>query len=149
MKAQNYFKSLIYHKLTPLARQASLRELIRVFKALADTTRVRIIKMLKKRSLCVCELQEILGIAQSSVSRHLKILEDAGLVEHEKCGQWVNYHLATDKDKNPYASLMLVHLDSWLEHYPQIQQDRELMDTVNRNALCRKKQSGNSRISLP
>ena len=54
-----------------------MKELMKTLKALADTTKVRIIKMLQNKRLCVCELQEILGIAQSSVSRHLKILEDA------------------------------------------------------------------------
>jgi ArsR family transcriptional regulator len=115
-----------------------LKELMRTLKALADTTRVRIIKMLQNKSLCVCELQEILEIAQSSVSRHLKILEDAGLVEHEKCGQWVNYRLIT-KGENPYAWAMLYHLSSWLEDHSQTQKDRELMKRVNRDTLCRKK----------
>ena len=112
---------------------------MRTFKALADTTRVRIIKMLQNKSLCVCELQEILGIAQSSVSRHLKILEDADLVEHEKCGQWVNYRLIT-KGENPYAWTMLYHLDFWLEDHSQTQKDKELMNKVNRETLCRKKE---------
>jgi len=125
-----------------------LKELMRTLKALADTTRVRIIKMLQNKSLCVCELQEILGIAQSSVSRHLKILEDAGLVEHEKCGQWVNYRLIT-KGENLYAWTMLYHLDSWLEDSPQTQKDRELMRRVNRDTLCRKKDKNTSLSSLP
>ncbi|MEW5802869.1 MAG: metalloregulator ArsR/SmtB family transcription factor [bacterium] len=125
-----------------------MKELMRTFKALADTTRVRIIKMLQKKSLCVCELQEILGIAQSSVSRHLKILEDAGLVEREKCGQWVNYQLITDGNKNPYTSVMLHHLDSWLEDHTQTQMDRELMKSVNRDTLCTKRAKISSLSSL-
>jgi len=125
-----------------------LKELMRTLKALADTTRVRIIKMLQNKSLCVCELQEILGIAQSSVSRHLKILEDANLVEHEKCGQWMNYRLIT-KGENPYAWTMLYHLGSWLEDHPQTQKDRELMKKVNRETLCMKKTKIPSLNSLP
>lgn len=104
-----------------------MKELMKVLKALADTTRVKIIKILQKKGMCVCELQEILGTAQSSVSRHLKILEDAGLIEHEKCGMWVNYQLIT-RDEHPYASAMLYHLDSWLENDSQIQRDRERID---------------------
>lgn len=118
-----------------------MKGLTRVLKALADTTRIRIIKMLQKKKLCVCELQEILGIAQSSVSRHLKILEDAGLVEHEKCGQWVNYKIAAknnDLPENTYASALLDHLHSWIENNPQIQKDRELMVIVDRTKICHK-----------
>ena len=76
-----------------------------------------------------------MGIAQSSVSRHLKILEDAGLIEHEKCGMWVNYQLIT-RDENPYASAMLYHLDSWLENHPQIQRDRECVDKECADKEC-------------
>lgn len=118
-----------------------MKELTRVFKALADTTRIRIIKMLQGKKLCVCELQEILGIAQSSVSHHLKILEDAGLVEHEKYGQWVNYKIAAENDalpENTYAHTMLHHLNSWIENNPQVQKDRGLMAIVDRANICRR-----------
>lgn len=93
--------------------------------------------MLQKKSLCVCELQEILGIAQSNVSRHLKILEDADLVEHEKNGQWVDYKINTS-EAGAYASAMLIHLRSWIENHAEIQKDREQIKTVNRNDIYRK-----------
>ena len=119
-----------------------MKGLTRVFKALADTTRLRIIKMLQKKNLCVCELQEVLGIAQSSVSHHLKILENAGLVEHEKCGQWVDYKITAENDalpENTYARTMLHHLDSWIENNPQIRKDRGLMAVVDRANICQKR----------
>jgi len=118
-----------------------MKELTRVFKALADTTRIRIVKMLQEKNLCVCELQEVLGIAQSSVSHHLKILEDAGLVEHEKCGQWVDYKIAAENDalpENTYAHTMLHHLNSWIENNPQILKDRVSMAIVDRANICRR-----------
>ena len=62
-------------------------------KALSDPNRVKIVKMLQHRLMCVCELREALQIAQPSVSKHLKVLEEAGLVDYKKDGLWVNYHL--------------------------------------------------------
>lgn len=115
-----------------------MKQLIKIFKALSDTTRIRIIKMLQRKKLCVCELQEILGLAQSSVSRHLKILEDAGLIEHEKCGQWVNYKTSISVD-DPYTDAFLSHFHIWLENQTEIQKDRELMGKVNRTIICKNK----------
>jgi ArsR family transcriptional regulator len=64
---------------------------VRVMKALSDPNRVRIVKMLQRRMMCVCELQAALGVAQPTVSKHLKILEEAGLVILRKDGLWVHY----------------------------------------------------------
>jgi ArsR family transcriptional regulator len=57
-----------------------VKEFIKVMKALSDPNRVKLLKMLQKRMMCVCEIQAALGIAQPTVSKHLKLLEDAGLV---------------------------------------------------------------------
>ena len=61
-----------------------MKEFVKVMKALADPNRVKIIKLLQQKVMCVCELQGALGIAQPSVSKHLKILEEAGLVDYRK-----------------------------------------------------------------
>ena len=65
-----------------------MREYLRVMKAAADGTRVKILKMLQQRKLCVCEMQAVLGISQPSVSRHLRLLEDAiwCAVQRTACG---------------------------------------------------------------
>ena len=68
-----------------------MRHIEKIFKALADRNRLRILKMLEARPLCVCEITAVLGIAQSSVSRHLGILREAGLVDDKKEGQWMIY----------------------------------------------------------
>ena len=54
-----------------------MKEFIKVMKALSDPNRVKLVKMLQKRTMCVCEVQAALGIAQPTVSKHLKILEGA------------------------------------------------------------------------
>jgi len=88
-------------------------------KALSDPSRVKIIKMLKKKELCVCELTAALGLAQSTVSKHLKLLEDAELVESHKEGPWVNYSLAKESD-SPYAAAMLTQMEDWLNSEKEI-----------------------------
>ncbi|MGD8542738.1 MAG: metalloregulator ArsR/SmtB family transcription factor, partial [Desulfobacteraceae bacterium] len=80
-----------------------MRPFIKVMKALSDPNRVKIVKLLQRRVLCVCEIQTALGLAQSTASKHLRILEEAGLVRFTKDGLWVNYRL-TDGSENPYAA---------------------------------------------
>lgn len=70
-----------------------MSELIRVFKALSDETRVRMLKLLFEGELCVCEIMQAMEISQSRASRNLGILRDAGLVRDRRDGQWVHYSL--------------------------------------------------------
>ena len=91
-----------------------MREFIKVMKALSDPNRVRMIKLLQQKMLCVCEIQEALGLAQSTASKHLKILEDADLITYSKAGLWVNYRLANG-GRNPFAASLLGHLRHWLD----------------------------------
>jgi DNA-binding transcriptional ArsR family regulator len=78
-----------------------MKEFIKVMKALSDPNRVKLVKMLQKRTMCVCEVQASLGIAQPTVSKHLKILEGAGLVDRKKEGLWVNYSATCSKRARP------------------------------------------------
>lgn len=84
---------------TPLAgstlSEAEAAELERLFKALADRSRVRILNVLLNAGepVCVCEFQPALGIAQPTVSHHLKQLVEAGLLEREKRGTYAYYRL--------------------------------------------------------
>lgn len=66
---------------------------VRVGKALGDPTRVQLLVSLAERELCVCELVHLVAIGQPAVSRHLRILREAGLVEDLRDGQYVNYRL--------------------------------------------------------
>ena len=77
-----------------------MKGFLKVTKALSDPNRVKIIKMLQQRALCVCEIQAALKLAQPTVSKHLKQLEEAGLVDSQKDGLWVNYRL-TDGSSSP------------------------------------------------
>ena len=75
-----------------------LQAVDRVFKALADPTRVRILGLLTAGEICVCHLHESLRLSQPLVSRHLAYLRRAGLVETRKDGLWVHYRLAPRRD---------------------------------------------------
>ena len=106
-------------------------------KALSDPNRVKIVKMLQRKVMCVCEIQAALELAQPTVSKHLKVLEDAGLVGHEKEGLWVNYHLA-DGYTSPYAATLLGGLKHWLDDDPEIVRLAEILPTIRREEVCRK-----------
>jgi len=64
------------------------------FRVIADETRWRIIRLVVDRALCVCELADILGMPQSSVSSHVQIIRRAGLLESETCGKWTYFRVA-------------------------------------------------------
>src|SRR6266849_726522 len=72
----------------------SLTEIERVFKALADTTRLRILGLLLTGEVCVCHIHESLRISQPKASRHLAYLRRSGLVDTRREGLWVHYRLA-------------------------------------------------------
>ncbi|MFH1502843.1 MAG: metalloregulator ArsR/SmtB family transcription factor [Candidatus Eisenbacteria bacterium] len=73
-----------------------MREVIKIAKALSDEGRVRVVMALRARELCACEIVELLGLSTSTVSRHMSVLQSAGLVEGRKNGRWVYYRLADD-----------------------------------------------------
>lgn len=65
--------------------------MVEMFKALADENRLRIINILMKEELCVCEIEVLLEMSQSNVSRHLAKLKSAGLILSSKDAQWIHY----------------------------------------------------------
>lgn len=112
-----------------------MREFIKVMKALSDPNRVKMVKMLQRRVMCVCEIQAALGLAQSTASKHLKILEEAGLIDFFKEGLWVNYRLA-DGTRNPYVANMLGNLQYWLEHDPEVEALVLKLPGIRREIIC-------------
>ena len=73
--------------------QGGMRELLRAFRALSDETRLRMLKLLMQRELCVCEIMQAMDISQTRASRNLGILEDAGILRSWREGLWVHYAL--------------------------------------------------------
>jgi len=114
-----------------------MKDFLKVMKALSDPSRVKILKMLQCKSLCVCEIQALLKLAQPTVSKHLKILEDAGLVGCRKSGLWVNYQL-TDGGTSPYAATLLGNLKHWLQDDPEVIRMVERLPSIRREDICKK-----------
>jgi len=112
-----------------------------VFKAAADPTRVRILKILEGGRLCVCQIIAILSLGQSTVSKHLFLLRAAGLIKDRRDRKWVHYSL--DRGSNsPYAARMLRNLRSWLNEDPVIAKDREratIARAIGPMAVCERK----------
>jgi ArsR family transcriptional regulator, arsenate/arsenite/antimonite-responsive transcriptional repressor len=112
------------------------RTTVNVFKALSDPNRIRIVKMLEVRELCVCEVREVLGLSTATVSRHLTILREAGLVVDWKDGKWVNYRLEVRSD-NSFVRSQLALVRSSFADDEQVLSDRKKLQKVDRNSICK------------
>ena len=113
-----------------------MKEFVKVMKAVSDPTRVKILKMVQRRVMCVCEVQAALGTAQSTASKHLKILEDAGLITSFRDGTWMNYSLA-DGSQSPYAASMIGNIKHWLEGEPEIMDLMKKLPDIRREEICK------------
>ena len=108
---------------------------LKIFKALSDISRLRILKALQSRVLCVCEIKELLGLANSTVSQHLSILKESGFVLEEKEGKWVNY-MINPKPSDPRVFSILSMLDYWIDNDQIISDDKKKIQTLDRNIIC-------------
>jgi DNA-binding transcriptional ArsR family regulator len=101
-----------------------------VSRSIADSTRVRILKMLEPGELCVCQITAILGLAPATVSKHLSLLKMSGLLSQRKQGRWVYYRLSSHEN-NPYAPPVLKLMKSILDDDPVIAMDKTRLDKIN------------------
>jgi ArsR family transcriptional regulator len=110
---------------------------LQLFKALGDRNRLRIVAALNRHDeLCACQITELLQVTGATASRHLSVLQHAGLVESRKEGRWVYYRLTQPGNMAPVSQ--------WLEQTftesDQLQQDAQELDRIigiTREALCR------------
>ena len=89
-----------------------MRDIVKVFKALSNETRLRMLMLIERQELCVCEVEQILGMGQSGVSHHLSILSDAGLAETRRQGTWMFYRSA-GSGASPYRARVVEILREW------------------------------------
>lgn len=101
-----------------------------VAKAVADPSRVRILKLLEGGELCVCQITTVVELAPATVSKHLAALKTAGLVQQRRDGKWVYYRLA-ERELNPYAPQFLALVRAALANEPTTAQDRRILALVN------------------
>ena len=112
-------------------------QLLNITKAISDENRVRALMLLTGGELCVCQIIEMLGLAPSTVSKHMSILRQAGLVETRKDGRWIYYRLADDEAKKTSEIL------GWLQRH--LKKDKRILDDakqlrkmqkMSRDELC-------------
>lgn len=113
-----------------------MRTHLKLFKALSDRSRLRIVKMLEVKPMCVCEITSVLGLAPSTVSKHLSLLEEAGLVEAIKDGKWVNYALVLNFQVLFVEETQRM-LAKTLNKDPMVIQDRARAQKADRIQICR------------
>ncbi len=117
-----------------------MRAFLSITRALADPTRIRVLLALRDQELCACQITELFGLAQSTMSQHFHLLKQAGLVDSRKQGRWVYYALP-----GPAASAAVREALSWVERSladdPRIAEDQVSLKKILRcdpADLCRK-----------
>jgi ArsR family transcriptional regulator len=112
-----------------------IEEKTKLFKSLSDSNRLRILKMLQVKPLCVCEITDVLQLATSTVSKHLSILKETGFIIEEKDGKWVNYMINPRPDDQRISSILST-LDFWIADDQLIISDKQRVQKVDRNEVC-------------
>jgi len=110
-----------------------MRDVVSITKALSDETRVRALLSLQEGELCLCQIITVLGLAPSTVSKHMNVLQQARLVDRRKRGKWHFYRLADGRD-GPAARRALEWIRSELRDDPVIRMDaKRIRDVRKRN----------------
>ena len=112
-----------------------VRSFSRLFNALADETRLRIVAVLAHGELCVCHIEEALRVSQPKVSRHLAILRAAGVVERRREGTWAYYQLASQPD--PECEVQLRSLVKTFARRSVVRDDLERLIKVRGPESCK------------
>lgn len=117
-----------------------MRLFLNITKALADENRLRTLLALQTGELCVCQITELLGLAMSTVSKHLSILYQAGLVEARKEGRWMYYSLAGKTAPAP-AREALAWVQRSLAEDEQVAEDAQRLKwilTMDLSEICKR-----------
>lgn len=112
-------------------------EILNITRALSDETRVRVLMMLSGGELCLCQIIEILKLAPSTVSKHMSILRQAGLVETRKEGRWIYYRLTDSKNRpaNEILKWLKKHLENDRKVLADVKQLRKTLK-MSKDRLC-------------
>jgi ArsR family transcriptional regulator, arsenate/arsenite/antimonite-responsive transcriptional repressor len=117
-----------------------MRDLMSVLKALSDENRVRALMSLRLGELCVCQITELLGLAPSTVSKHMAILKQARLVESRKQERWIFYRIA-EREASVEARQLAAAVCKLFDRTPQAAKDAKRLKQVlkiDRDELCRR-----------
>lgn len=107
------------------------KKMVNIFKAMGEPTRLKILKLISVREMCVCELVEVLGITQPGVSQHLKVLKKAGIIQEKKAKQRSFYSLASSMNDilcsfNSYITADIADIDD-------LRLTKEILDRLDIN----------------
>ncbi|OGL40345.1 MAG: hypothetical protein A3C43_01080 [Candidatus Schekmanbacteria bacterium RIFCSPHIGHO2_02_FULL_38_11] len=111
-----------------------MKDLAKFFKAMSDETRLRILHLLTYGELCVCDLMEVLSLPQSTISRHMAYLKNAGLVIDRRNGVWVHYSLAKPKNNIHYLQLKCIKDD--FKNFKESEDDFKSLKKFQKHKKC-------------
>jgi ArsR family transcriptional regulator len=112
-----------------------LREYERMFKALSDKQRLRILALLSRRPLVVNDIKLMLRLSMPTISQHLSILREADLVIDHKQGRWVEYSIHPQlNDKKTFAGVIYAELKRHFDGDETLQLDFDFLDKINSRA---------------
>ncbi len=106
----------------------SLDEILRLAKAISEANRIKILFSLKTDELCACQITDYLGLAGSTVSRHMEILKQAGMIESEKRGRWIYFRL--NENMSPIASSFTEKAISSFAQSDEYRKTGKLLDKI-------------------
>ena len=111
-----------------------MREFARISKALSDETRIRILKLLTEKDICVCEMQEIFSVSHSQVSRNLKTLMDAGFLKRWHDGKCVVYEAQKYASSRHCRAILEILVDSFNDS-EEVLRDRMKLQKVIKDGI--------------
>lgn len=111
-----------------------MKDVVKTFKALADPTRLRIMLLLDRRELCVCELMYVLEMEQSRVSHHMRVLRDAGIAEDVREGRWIIYRVPAGA-RGVLKGLLAGELEESIAATPEAKGDAARLEACLREDL--------------
>jgi len=121
-----------------------MEQLARTFKALADSTRLRIVNLLLRKPACVCELQRMLGLPQPLLSRHLAYLRSAELVADVRQGKRVRYGLRAE---GPAVQELRLFLDKVLPQQKELRREADAWSAAHEASECRRENDGHHKAA--
>lgn len=117
-----------------------MQTLVAVAKALGDETRMRALAALQRRELCLCQITELLRLAPSTVSKHMSILRQAGLIKARKDGRWM-YYRWSGSEATVEARKALNWVKASLAQDEELADDRQRLEAIlkiDREVLCKR-----------
>jgi len=111
-----------------------MKDLARLFKAMSDETRLRILHLLTYGELCVCDLMEVLSLPQSTISRHMAYLKNTGLVDDRRNGVWIHYSLS--KPRNNVHYLQVKCIRNAFKEYKELRKDIKNLNMFQKHKKC-------------